>query len=700
LVPDAQTPVNALNLASPELYLNRELSLLEFDRRVLALALDASIPLLERLRLLCISSTNLDEFFEIRVASLRQQVALKVSTRGPDGLSAAEQLTKIATTAHQLVSEQYATLNQILIPQLAEHGIRFTRRTQWNEAQKRWVHRYFQEQLQPVLSPIGLDLAHPFPRILNKSLNFIVTLRGKDAFGRESRRAVVQAPRSLPRLVRLPKEVAEDEYTFVFLSSILHAHVDELFQGMKVTGCYQFRLTRNSDLFVREEEVDDLRDALEGELPQRQYGEAVRLEIADNCPDEDARFLLEQFNLAAEDLYQVHGLVNLNRLMAVHELVDRPELKFPAFVPSLPRVLSSGTPIFDAIENRDLLLHHPYESFLPVIEFIRQAASDANVLAIKQTLYRTGTSSELVQLLMQAARAGKEVTVVIELRARFDEAANIELANRMQDAGVHITYGVVGYKTHAKLALVVRRHGESFLRFAHLGTGNYHSGTAKAYTDMGLITAHPEITEDVHRIFQQLTGLGKVSDLKRLLQAPFTLHTGMLARIERETTNAAAGIPARICARMNALIEPQIIEALYRASQAGVSVQLLVRGICCLRPGVPGVSENIEVRSVLGRFLEHSRVFYFANGGDPEVFLSSADWMPRNLFRRVEVAFPVLDPALRARVAEEGLFVYFEDNTQSWLLQKDGSYEHRARAKGVEPRSAQTELLMQLANRT
>lgn len=699
-VSHVQTPVNALNLASPELYLNRELSLLEFNHRVLALALDESIPLLERLRLLCISSTNLDEFFEIRVASLRQQVALKVSTRGPDGLSASEQLTKIASTAHQLVAAQYATLNQILIPQLAQHGIRFIRRTHWNAHQKRWVHRYFQEQLQPVLSPIGLDLAHPFPRILNKSLNFIVTLRGKDAFGRESRRAVVQAPRSLPRLVRLPKEVAEDEYSFVFLSSILHAHVDELFQGMKVTGCYQFRLTRNSDLFVREEEVDDLRDALEGELPQRHYGEAVRLEIADNCPEEDARFLLEQFNLAAEDLYQVHGLVNLNRLMAVHELVDRPELKFPAFVPSLPRVLSSGTPIFDAIEKRDLLLHHPYESFLPVIEFIRQAASDANVLAIKQTLYRTGTSSELVQLLMQAARAGKEVTVVIELRARFDEAANIELANRMQDAGVHITYGVVGYKTHAKLALVVRRHGESFLRFAHLGTGNYHSGTAKAYTDMGLITAHPEITEDVHRVFLQLTGLGKVSELKRLLQAPFTLHAGMLTRIERETVNASAGMPARICARMNALIEPQIIEALYRASQAGVRVQLLVRGICCLRPGIPSISENIEVHSVLGRFLEHSRVFYFENGGDPEVFLSSADWMPRNLFRRVEVAFPVLDPTLRERVAEESLFVYFADNTQSWLLQKDGSYTRRPQAKGAHAHSAQTELLARLANRT
>jgi polyphosphate kinase len=698
-VPTSRRAMNDIDLTNPELYLNRELSLLEFNRRVLELGLDESFPLLERLRFLCISSTNLDEFFEVRVGSLRQQVALNVQTPGPDGLSAQEQLAKISVGAHELVTEQYRTLTEVLIPALAKEDIHFIRRTHWNDAQQTWVKNYFQEQLQPVLSPIGLDPAHPFPRILNKSLNFIVTLKGKDAFGRESRRAVVQAPRSLPRVVRLPKEVATGANEFVFLSSILHAHVDELFQGMKVTGCYQFRLTRNSDLFVREEEIDDLLNALEGELPQRNYGEAVRLEIADNCPPDDARFLLAQFNLTEDELYQVHGLVNLNRLMAVHDLVDRTELKFPPFISSLPKFYGTGS-IFDAIRQQEQLLHHPYESFMPVIEFIRQAASDPNVLAIKQTLYRTGTRSELVETLIDAAQAGKEVTVVIELRARFDEEANIELANRMQDAGVHVTYGVVGYKTHAKMALVVRRDNDQITRYAHLGTGNYHAGTAKAYTDYGLLTADPVITEDVHRVFQQLTGLGKVSKLKNLLQAPFTLHAAILERIERETAHAAAGKPALIAARMNSLIEPRVIQALYRASGAGVQVKLLVRGICCLRPNVPGVSENIEVRSVLGRFLEHSRVFYFGNDGQPELFLSSADWMPRNFFRRVEVAFPIKDPKLRDRAAEESLFSYMRDNTQAWTLQKDGSYLRQAATTNEPPYSVQQDLLDKLANKS
>jgi polyphosphate kinase len=691
--------MNDIDVTNPELYLNRELSLLEFNRRVLELALDEGYPLLERLRFLCISSTNLDEFFEVRVGSLRQQVALNVHTPGPDGLSAQEQLAKISVAAHELVAEQYRTLNQVLIPALAEKEIRFIRRTHWNDEQQRWLKNFFQEQLQPVLSPIGLDPAHPFPRILNKSLNFIVTLKGKDAFGRESRRAVVQAPRSLPRVVRLPREVAKGDNDFVFLSSILHAHVDELFQGMKVTGCYQFRLTRNSDLFVREEEIDDLLNALEGELPQRNYGEAVRLEIADNCPEDDARFLLAQFKLTEGELYQVHGLVNLNRLMAVHELVDRSDLKFPSFIPSLPKSHGSGS-IFTCIRQQELLLHHPYESFMPVIEFIRQAARDPDVLAIKQTLYRTGTRSQLVETLIEAAQSGKEVTVVIELRARFDEEANIELANRMQDAGVHVTYGVVGYKTHAKMALVVRRDNDQITRYAHLGTGNYHAGTAKAYTDYGLLTADPVITEDVHRIFQQLTGLGKVSKLKNLLQAPFTLHAAILERIERETAIAAAGKPALIAARMNSLIEPGVIQALYRASAAGVQVKLLVRGICCLRPDVPGISENIEVRSVLGRFLEHSRVFYFGNDGQPELFLSSADWMPRNFFRRVEVAFPIKDAKLRDRTAEESLFSYMRDNASAWVLQKDGSYQRQKPPSGELPYSAQQDLLDRLANRT
>jgi polyphosphate kinase len=691
--------MNDIDLANPELYLNRELSLLEFNRRVLELALDQGYPLLERLRLLCISSTNLDEFFEVRVGSLRQQVALNVHTPGPDGLTAQEQLAKISVVAHELVAEQYRTLNEVLIPELAEKEIRFIRRTHWNDAQRQWLKEYFQEQLQPVLSPLGLDPAHPFPRILNKSLNFIVTLKGKDAFGRESRHAVVQAPRSLPRLVRLPREVARGDNDFVFLSSILHAHVDELFQGMKVTGCYQFRLTRNSDLFVREEEIDDLLNALEGELPQRNYGEAVRLETADNCPETDARFLLAQFGLTESEWYQVHGLVNLNRLMAVHELVDRPDLKFTPFVPSLPKYHGAGISIFEAVRGQEILLHHPYESFMPVIEFIRQAARDPAVLAIKQTLYRTGAGSQLVELLIEAAQAGKEVTVVIELRARFDEEANIELANRMQDAGVHITYGVVGYKTHAKLALVVRRDKDHITRYAHVGTGNYHAGTAKAYTDYGLLTADPVITEDVHRVFQQLTGLGKVSKLKNLLQAPFTLHSAIIERIERETAHAAAGKPALIAARMNSLIEPGVIQALYRASGAGVQVKLLVRGVCCLRPGVPGVSENVEVRSVLGRFLEHSRVVYFANDGQPELYMSSADWMPRNFFRRVEVAFPIKDAKLRERAAEESLFSYMRDNTSAWVLQKDGSYRRQSPGSGEQPYSVQQDLLERLANR-
>jgi polyphosphate kinase len=691
--------MDAIDFTNPELYLNRELSLLEFNRRVLQLALDEGYPLLERLRLLCISSTNLDEFFEVRVGSLRQQVALNVQTPGPDGLSAQEQLAKISVIAHELVAEQYRTLNQVLIPALAKKDIRFIRRTHWSPEQQDWLKAFFQEQLQPVLSPIGLDPAHPFPRILNKSLNFIVTLKGKDAFGRESRRAVVQAPRSLPRVVRLPREVSKGDNDFVFLSSILHAHVGELFQGMKVTGCYQFRLTRNSDLFVREEEIDDLLNALEGELPQRNYGEAVRLEIADNCPEDDARFLLAHFSLTESELYQVHGLVNLNRLIAVHDLVDRADLKFSSFIPTLPKHHGVGVSIFDAIRKQELLLHHPYESFMPVIEFVRLAARDPAVLAIKQTLYRTGTRSQLVELLIEAAQSGKEVTVVIELRARFDEEANIELANRMQDAGVHVTYGVVGYKTHAKMALVVRRDNDQITRYAHLGTGNYHAGTAKAYTDYGLLTADPVITEDVHRVFQQLTGLGKVSKLKDLLQAPFTLHAAIIEKIERETALATAGKPGLIAARMNSLIEPQVIQALYRASAAGVQVNLLVRGVCCLRPGVPGISENIEVRSVLGRFLEHSRVFYFGNNGQPELFLSSADWMPRNFFRRVEVAFPLKDPKLRDRAAEESLFSYMRDNTSAWVLQKDGSYQRQKPAPGEEPYSVQQDLLEKLANR-
>ncbi|APZ41775.1 polyphosphate kinase 1 [Acidihalobacter ferrooxydans] len=693
--PPATTPSDAIDLTQKHLYINRELSLLEFNRRVLDLARDETMPLLERLRFLCISSTNMDEFFEVRVSGLKQQIALGVTTPTADGLSAAEQLARIGEAAHALVAEQYRVFNEELVPALAQQGIRFARRTHWTPDQAAWVKRYFSRELQPVLSPLGLDPSHPFPRTLNKSLNFVVTLEGKDAFGRDSGIAVVQAPRSLPRLIKMPSELCRKDHGFVFLSSIIHAHVGDLFPGMHATGCYQFRVTRNSDLFVDEEEIDDLKRALEGELPSRNYGEAVRLEVADNCTPITAEYLLRQFGLGADDLYQVNGPVNLNRLAALVDLVDRPDLKCPAFTPVVPPAFG-GSNIFDALDKGDLLLHHPYESFTPVIEFLRQAARDPDVLAIKQTLYRTGSNSLIVDLLVEAALAGKEVTAVVELRARFDEAANIDLASRLQDAGAHVVYGVVGYKTHAKLLLVVRRHKGRMRRYAHLGTGNYHAGTARAYTDIGLFTADRVIGDDMHKIFQQLTGLGRVTRLKKLLQAPFSLHKGIVERIHRETNAARDGRPARIIARMNSLIEPPIIRALYQASQAGVKIDLVVRGVCALRPGVAGVSDNIRVRSVMGRFLEHSRVFHFQNdGGAPEIFCSSADWMPRNFFRRVEVAFPIEDARLAERVRRETLEFYLNDNCQAWELQSDGSYK-RVKPGQQKPRPAQGRLLAQI----
>ncbi|MDP1708931.1 MAG: polyphosphate kinase 1 [Gammaproteobacteria bacterium] len=686
-----------IDLRQPDLYINRELSQLEFNRRVLELAADTTLPLLERLRFLCISSTNLDEFFEIRVSGLKQKAQAGAAQAEADHLSPQDTLQRVSAAAHTLVAEQYRTLNASLIPALAAENIRFLRRTHWNAKQSAWVKRYFNDALLPVLSPMGLDPAHPFPRILNKSLNFVVSLEGKDAFGRNSATAVVQAPRSLPRLIHLPRECAKGPHDFVFLSSILHAHVGELFPGMQVTGCFQFRLTRNSELFVNEEEIDDLLQALEGELPMRHYGDALRLEVADNCAPEMAHFLLRQFNLGTDDLYQVEGPVNLNRLLMIAEQVDRPDLKYPPFTPGLPRRLAHPADLFAAIRQGDVLLHHPFESFAPVIDFVRQAAADPDVLAIKQTLYRTGAESVLVDVLAEAAHAGKEVTVVVELRARFDEADNISSANRLQDAGAHVVYGVVGYKTHAKMLLVVRREGKQLRRYVHLSTGNYHLRTARSYTDFGLLTCDKTIGDDVHKVFQQLTGLGRASKLKKLLQSPFTLFKTLCEMITREVEHARAGRPAHIIARMNALSDPQIIEALYQASCAGVKIDLLVRGICCLRPGLPGVSENIQVRSVLGRFLEHSRVYYFHNDGASCVYGSSADWMPRNLFRRVEVCFPVEDKRLAKRLVDEGLRAYLTDDTQTWLLNSTGEYQ-RVTPKTGHAHSAQQRLLEKLAD--
>ena len=684
-----------MNLPSPDSLINRELGILAFHRRVLAQADDPQVPLLERLRFLCIVSSNMDEFFEVRMAGLKEQIRANSTQRSDDGLTPSQQYRAVADMAHNLVAKQYELLNRDVIPALAKRDIHFFRRTHWTESQAAWIHDYFLRELMPVLTPVGLDPSHPFPRVLNKSLNFAVELSGRDAFGRNSGAAVVQAPRSLPRFIRMPKEIAGCEYGFVFLSSILHAHVGELFTGMTVKGCYQFRVTRNSDLFVDDEETKNLRQALQGELPQRHFGAAVRLEVADNCSESMAEFLLEQFELERDDLYQVNGPVNLVRLMQVPDWVDRPELKFTPFTPALPARLANKEDIFAQIKKGDILLHHPFESFQPVINFIEQAALDPSVVAIRQTVYRTGTDSKLMMALIRAAQSGKEVTVVVELMARFDEEANINWAAKLEEVGAHVVYGVVGHKTHAKLALVIRREGSELKRYAHLGTGNYHARTAKMYTDFGLMTCDEDITADANSLFSQITGLGKAGKLRRLWQAPFTLHSEVIAAIKRETELAVAGIPAAIVAKMNSLLEPQVIAALYAASQAGVKVDLIIRGVCALRPGIAGLSDNIRVRSIVGRFLEHTRIFYFRNDGDELVYLSSADWMDRNFFRRIETGFPILNPKLRKRVITEGLKPYLRDNVQAWEMQSDGSYRRRkpGRAKAYQAQSALLEMI-------
>ncbi|MFS8607185.1 MAG: polyphosphate kinase 1, partial [Gammaproteobacteria bacterium] len=655
--------MDAPNLKLPDYYINRELSQLEFNQRVLEQAKDPKVPLLERLKYLCISSTNLDEFFEIRVAGLKQRVEVSSAPAGPDNLSPAEVLKRIAEKTAGIVAEQYRVLNDELIPALRTQGIRFVRRDEWTDAQRDWLERLFHDEIVPVLSPTTLDPTRPIPRIQNKSLNFIVSLHGRDAFGRPCHRAIVQAPRSLPRLIQLPAELVErGESHFVFLSSVIHAFVDQLFAGMEIDGCYQFRVTRNSDLYVDDEDVDDLMRALEGELFESRYGAAVRLETAHDCTNELADYLLNHFQLGPQDHYRVPGPVNLNRLLAVYDLVDRPDLKYPPFTPGIPKELVN-TNIFDAIAKRDVLLHHPYESFAPVADFVYRAANDPDVLAIKQTLYRTTPDSPLAESLVSAAKAGKEVTVLIELRARFDEAANIRLASKLQEAGAHVVYGVVGYKTHCKMTLVVRREKGKLRRYVHLGTGNYHPRTARAYTDYGLLSANEQLGEDVHQVFMQLTSLMKTQPLTLLSQSPFNLHDRLLDLIRRETRHAAAGSRGRIVAKLNALVEPEVIRALYEASIAGVEIDLIVRGICSLRPGLPGISENIRVRSIIGRFLEHSRCYYFRNGGREEVYCASADWMDRNFFRRIEVMYPILDPQHKARLIGD-LELYLADNVQ------------------------------------
>ncbi len=668
-----------------EFYLNRELCQLEFNRRVLALAEDPRVPVLERLRFLCIVDSNLDEFFEIRVAGLKEEIAADAPP-GPDGIPLQEVFQEVSRCAHELVARQYQLLNEELLPLLAKEGIRFLRRSSWNRQQREWVRDYFFREVLPVVTPIGLDPSHPFPRLLNKSLNFAVELEGRDAFGRKGGMALVQPPRVLPRVIALPPEMAGCEYGFVFLSSIVHAHVEELFPGMTVLGCFQFQVTRNSDLYIDEEELQELkslRTALQGELSQRQFGDGVRLEVADLCSPRVAEALLQQFSLTRDDLYQVNGPVNMVRLMQVVDSVNRPDLKYPAFEPAVPAQVAKSHDMFAAIRKGDILLHLPFESFAPIINFIQQAATDPDVVAIKQTVYRTGRQSEMMELLITAARNGKAVTVVVELMARFDEEVNINWAQRLEEVGAHVVYGVVGHKTHAKMALVVRRESGSLKRYVHLGTGNYHSRTARLYTDFGLFTCNEEIGAEVNDVFLQLTGLGKATKLRFLWQAPFTLHQRTKQAIRNEIQHARAGRKAHIMAKMNALLEPEVVALLYEASQAGVKIDLVIRGVCVLRPGIPGISENIRVRSVLGRFLEHTRVFYFYNDGVEDVYLSSADWMDRNFFRRIEICFPVLEPRLKRRVIREGLQTYLGAAVEAWEMDRNGGYHftkpHRGR---------------------
>ncbi|MGB5331679.1 MAG: polyphosphate kinase 1 [Woeseiaceae bacterium] len=679
-----------------DLYINRELSLLEFHKRVLAQAQDPDIPLLERVRFLCISCTNLDEFFEIRVAALKQRMEIGAPAQGPEKIPAQQLFDSICEEVAGLITQQYELLNSVMFPELANAGVRFIQSEHWNDEQQAWLSEYFDEQVVPVLTPLTFDPSRPFPRILNKSLNFIVRLHGKDAFGRRRHRGMVQAPRSLPRIIRLPDELSKPgEHNFVFLSSVIRVHVDRMFPGLDVDGCYQFRITRNSNLYVDDEEVSDLVRALEGQLEASRYGAAVRIEIGAGCPDDLQEFLLDHFRLGEQDMYLVEGPVNLNRLVTVCNISDRPELLYEPFTQGLPDELRTDDDIFSILAKKNVLLHHPYQSFAPVIEFLAAAAADSDVLAIKQTLYRTGADSPIVDHLVTAARSGKEVTVVVELMARFDEAENIALSNRLQEAGAHVVYGLVGFKTHAKMLLVVRREAERLIRYVHLGTGNYHHATSSVYTDYGYLSSSQRLGEDVHKLFLQLTSLTEASDMTRMLASPFSLFDALLDKINREIQHREDGKDARIVAKVNSLNEPQLIDALYAASQAGVKIDLIVRGICSLRPGVKGLSENIHVRSIVGRFLEHSRVYYFLNDGNEEFYCGSADWMDRNMFRRNESVFEIRQKAMKEQIRRD-LDLFLADNCNAWVLSGDGSYERLKPGKD-ERISAQETFLKELA---
>ncbi len=676
-------------------FLDRDHSILAFNERVLDWACRPEVPLLERLRYLCIVSSNLDEFFEVRAAP--HLTAFQASDH--KGVYTVQSFEALAAAAGKLVERQYALYNDELMPTFAQNNIAIVSHGERDEAQRRWVHDYFEREVRPLLIPVGLDPAHPFPQVANKSLNFIVRLSGKDAFGRENEIAIVKVPRVLPRLIRLPAKVSGKKALFVSLSSVIRAHLHSLFAGREVGQFSQFRVTRHSDLAVDEDDVRNLRTALRLGLVHRHFGQAVRLEVSAGCSDHLSAFLLQQFNLPAQSLYRVHGPVNLVRLQQLIDLVDAPQLLFAPYKASYPAQLAPGQSFFEQLRQRDVLIHQPFESFDGVLDFLREAVEDPQVLAIKQTIYRTGTDSALMDLLREAVRRGKEVMAVVELKARFDEEANINWAETLESIGAQVVYGVVGLKTHAKMLLVTRREGRNLVRYAHLSTGNYNARTARLYTDLSYLSANRELTADVENIFVHLASQSKLPRLNQALLAPFQLHKKFIEKIDAVGEAASRGLPARIVAKMNALTDEALMLALVRAGAQGAKIDLIVRGACMLPARVRGVTDNIRVRSVIGRFLEHSRVFYFRSGPDEEVYLSSADWMNRNMLRRVELAWPVLEPQLRQRVIDECLVAYLHDGRDAWDLQADGTYHRVAAAGKVAGHGAQDALMARHAAR-
>src|SRR5437879_6480079 len=668
----------------PKNFINRELSWLEFNRRVLEEAQDQRQPLIERVKFLTIVSSNLDEFFEIRVAGIKQQIESETSGVGPDGLSPTEVFDRIQNTVRKLVAAQYALWTNELLPELAKNGIFVREIADLPAKRAAWAHRYFLEEVVPMLTPLAVDASHPFPHLLNRSHNLLV--RAKTRRGSEPLHAIVQVPRVVPRLILMPRGKGADEpWEYIYLASLVKQHIGELFPGLILDGVHAFRVTRNSDLYIDDEEAENLLRTIEHELRRSSRGNAVRLEVEADCPKDFLSLLLEFFNLSEADAYKLDGPLSMTHLQplvandAFGKLKDRP------FQPSRDPALPPHVDFFEVLRRQDVLLHHPYDSFDQIVELIEKAANDPQVLAIKMTLYRTSGDSPIVGALIEAANAGKQVTAIVELRARFDEAMNIQWARRLEEAGAHVIYGVVGLKTHCKMLLIVRRDADRLRHYVHLGTGNYHSRTARIYTDFSLLTSEPQLTEEVATVFNTLTGLAGYPGLKKLMVAPFDMHSRLIQCIERERDNARAGKPARIVAKLNALVDQEMIEKLYEASCADVTIDLVVRGICCLRPKIPGLSENIRVISIVGRFLEHSRILYFENAGQREVFLSSADWMPRNFFRRVEIAFPVEQPSLRDEIIDEILPKFVHDRVKARELQPDGSYR-RLKPEGKEPR--------------